>query len=345
MKKNDFHTKLEKLLTPEICLRLCHLHEYRGRQKLLAAGKPLLETIRDDVALESVYAACALERKILPGRKFNADAIRKRFRPPTKNEAAAAGYLDTFRILENNHGTDRFDVERITEIHTELFFSYSDTFESGVRTCEQVKPQNAPFPAELLPPDQIDDRLRSLFAEYMKMRKKKIFDELLLISVFLADFTCIYPFREGFTRLFLLVTRLLLKRAGYMCVNYVAFESEFAKKEKDFQDAVFNSTVLWNQNGNDYSYFTLFLLDTLLAVCEKFETYAMLAPAGSSDTREQIKALLAIRDGPLSRHELSAHITSVTPDRIKQILRELTDEEVLRKTGEGKNTVYTFCPD
>lgn len=332
--------KLRSLLIPEICNRLFRLHEYRGRQNILASGKLFLDAFRQDVAIDSVNAVCVLEQRKLPNQKFDIHAIQSRHRHPTGNEAAAAGYFDTFQILEAPHGIERFNVERIVEIHTELFFMYSDYFEQTFRTCELIKFSGLPAPAETLPHEKIESTLSSLVSTYIKMHKQKTFDEILLISVFLVDFLCIYPYKEGFTRLFLLIARLLLKRAGYLAVDYVSFESEFAKNQKDLQDAVFNSTVLWNKGENDYSYFTVFMLDTLLSVYEKYETYLKTVPAGQPDAKELVKTLLEIKRVPMSRQDFSRHITSVTPDRIKQILRELTDEGFLMKAGKGKKTVY-----
>lgn len=341
MEMTNYREKLENLLKPDICRRLFMLHEYRGRQELVATGKPVLDMLRPDVAIESVQSACFLEGRRFTAGNTDVAAIKNHLRPPTKTEAAAAGFFDTFQILQDKHGADRFSTERIAEIHSELFFMYSGSFETSFRTNAPKNKNSIPFPAEDLPAEQIDNSLKSLLSAYKKLIKQKTFDEILLISVFLIDFICIYPYNEGFPRLFLLVTRLLLKHAGYMAIEYVSFESELAKNAKQFQDSVFNSTVLWNKGENDYTYFTIFLLDTLLAVYEKFEGYANAVSGINSGAKDSVKALFTIREEPLSRQDIAKRITSVTSDRIKQILRELTDEGFLIKKGEGKNTSYT----
>ena len=69
-------------------------------------------------------------------------------------------------------------------------------------------------------------------------------DPLILIPIFVHDFLCIHPFRDGNGRMSRLLTTLLLYRSGYFVGKYISLEAKIAKIKDLYYDALSDS-----QNG------------------------------------------------------------------------------------------------
>lgn len=330
------------LLTPEICGRLAALHRFSGRQLLLAEKRPFLEIIRRDSVYESAYAACAFEGLRMPSGGAAAFPSARRSGRRTAAESALSGYASAIRILQGRHGAERFSPERLLEMQAELYFTGGGCPENEFRKADPKISRNGrlPAPAEILPHEEVESAVSTAFARYASLRKIPFCDEFLVASVFLTDFLAVLPFREANARLFFLVARLLLKRAGFSAADYLPLEEEFASAAGVFSEALFNSTVLWVSRENDYSYLTVAFLDILLSLCRRFEDCAAAVPEGPLSAKESVRLLLQLKGKEMTVGEISRAIDTVSTDRIGRIASELLSLGLIRSVPSGRRSAY-----
>ena len=85
-------------------------------------------------------------------------------------------------------------------------------------------------------------------------------DPLILIPVFVHDFLCIHPFRDGNGRMGRLLTTLLLYRSGYYVGKYISLEAKIAKIKDAYYDSLSESQEGWHEENDNPVPFINYLL-------------------------------------------------------------------------------------
>jgi Fic family protein len=93
------------------------------------------------------------------------------------------------------------------------------------------------------------DRLTNTFIEATNKEK---YDPLLLIPMFILDFLCIHPFRDGNGRINRLLTLLLLYRSGYIAGKYISIEMIIEKIKETYYEALQDNSINWYEEKNIY---------------------------------------------------------------------------------------------
>ena len=77
------------------------------------------------------------------------------------------------------------------------------------------------------------DGMNRLCAALREARQAKVYDDLLLIPLFILDFLCIHPFADGNGRMSRLLTLLLLYHSGYIVGKYISVEMMIEQSDDD----------------------------------------------------------------------------------------------------------------
>lgn len=96
-------------------------------------------------------------------------------------------------------------------------------------------------------------------------------DPLILIPIFVHDFLCIHPFRDGNGRMSRLLTTLLLYRNGYHVGKYISLEVKINKIKDLYYDALSESQNGWHEGKDDPTPFIKYLLSIVDMAYRDFE--------------------------------------------------------------------------
>ena len=96
-------------------------------------------------------------------------------------------------------------------------------------------------------------------------------DPLILIPVFVHDFLCIHPFRDGNGRMSRLLTTLLLYRSGYYVGKYISLEAKIAKIKDAYYDSLSESQEGWHEENDNPVSFIKYLLSIIDMSYRDFE--------------------------------------------------------------------------
>ena len=95
-------------------------------------------------------------------------------------------------------------------------------------------------------------------------------DPIILIPMFVLDFLCIHPFKDGNGRMSRLLTLLLLYRAGYIVGKYISIEKLISDTKELYYDSLQRSSYGWYEEENDYEPFTKYMLGIVAAAYRDF---------------------------------------------------------------------------
>ena len=117
---------------------------------------------------------------------------------------------------------------------------------------------------------ETSESVDKLCEAYLDVITRTDADPLLIIPMFVLDFLCIHPFRDGNGRMSRLLTLLLLYKSEYIVGKYISLEKLIERTKDSYYDALQDSSRLWHEEENDYAPFVTYLLGVIAAAYRDF---------------------------------------------------------------------------
>ena len=215
MKQFDYTEKWKKLLTPEIVSYLTTIHEYKGKQYLIAERHAdVLENLVEMAKIQSTESSNKIEGIYTSEERLKKIVLDKTM-PRTRNEREIAGYRDVLNTIHENFQHIPIRDTFILQLHRDLYkfenASNGGRFKTSDNIIEEEDEKGNKFVRfRPLPAWETPDAIINLCTAYNEAINQGEADSLLLISMFIIDFLCIHPFNDGNGRMSRLFTLLFL---------------------------------------------------------------------------------------------------------------------------------------
>lgn len=294
--------------------------------------------------VQSVKNSNAIEGIITTDERIN-EIINQNSAPLNHNEQEIAGYRDALNLIHNNYKNLNFSEVNILSFHNMIFGISNPDSAGKYKTNDNVimeLKQDGTRSVRFVPvaADETKACMNQLVLAYMEARDNPNINQLLLIPCVILDFLCIHPFSDGNGRISRLLTILLLYKAGFDAGKYISFEEQINKTKNYYYDALKKSSLMWQENKNDYFYFIDNFLRTLF-ICYK-ELDKRFATVNNKKVNKQVRIEATVLNSllPISKKEVSEILPDVSITTIEFVLSNLIKENKIIKIGEGKNTRY-----
>lgn len=163
---------------------------------------------------------------------------------------------------------------------------------------------------------------------------------LLLIPCVILDYLCIHPFEDGNGRTSRLLSLVMLYNEGYDVGKYVSFEGVIDEREGLYYESLDRSDQGWHENANDCWPFVIDFLGDLLECYRRLSS--VFESSGDGGKSERVEAAVRRSDGPVSRQDLCERLGDVAPSTISAVLKRLTNEGKVEKTGTFRDARYRW---
>ncbi len=164
---------------------------------------------------------------------------------------------------------------------------------------------------------------------------------LLIIGVFIVTFLAIHPFHDGNGRLSRILTTLLLLKSGYLYVPYSSLESIIEESKEGYYLALRKTQGTFNQDETNWEPWLLFFLRALQRqknrLQAKLKNEKIMASTLSALSISIIE--LASEHGRVTTQAIEK-VTGDSKSTIKARLKELTNDNILVRYGQGRATWY-----
>ena len=160
------------------------------------------------------------------------------------------------------------------------------------------------------------------------------------IPIFVHDFLCIHPFRDGNGRMSRLLTTLLLYKNGYVVGKYISLEKKIQITKNEYYSALRQSSENWIDNNNDDTSFIKYLLGTILAAYRDFESRVNIVSKRLS-AFEMVENAVNNKIGKFTKSDIMEMCPEIGRASIENALKRLCDEGKLEMHNAGRSTFYS----
>ena len=347
MRNYDYREKWKKLLTPEIISLLTSIHEYKGEQRLIAERyADVLTDLVDIARIQSTESSNKIEGIYTSDERLKKIVLDKTM-PQNRNEQEIAGYRDVLNTIHENYDFIPIRATLLLQLHRDLYkFQGAGTggvFKNVDNTIEEVDENgNAKIRFQPVSAWETPEAVDQLCAAYNQVLKEPDVDPLLIMPMFILDFLCIHPFRDGNGRMSRLLTLLLLYQGGYYVGKYISIEKLIERTKDSYYEDLQASSTGWHEEINDYAPFVKYLLGVVVASYREFFERTKLITSVKMSKPERIAEEIKNHIGTITKAQLVEQVPDVSQTTVQRTLTELTKQGKIIKLGAGRYIKYRW---
>ncbi len=294
--------------------------------------------------VQSIKSSNAIEGIITSDERIAA-IVNQDSAPLNHNEAEIAGYRDA--LNEIHLGYDRMDFREseILRLHAIMLnivgYEYGGQYKTDDNLIIELgadgkrKVRFRPVPAAETP-----EAMEQLELAYLDAKSNTNINQLLLIPCVILDFLCIHPFRDGNGRMSRLLSLLLLYKNGYDAGKYVSFEEQINNYKVYYYDALYQSSVGWNENKNTYFPFIENFLSTLYMCYKELDKRFAVVNGRKITKKARIEATVLNSLTPISKADICKILPDVSPTTVETVLGSMVKSQQIKQVGTGRMTRY-----
>lgn len=313
--------------------------EARGKQQLWEQRKPeVLSALKDLAMIQSVESSNRIEGVEIQQQRLK-PLVLGNARPRSRPEEEISGYRHALELIHSKH----IDLEIIPKTITR----FHDLAQEGAGDAGLWKTKNNEIiefdlkgqrNIRFIPVDanQTPQYMKQLCLSYRDEIKNAHLPSLIVCALFILDFLCIHPFRDGNGRVSRLLTLLLLYQQDIHVGKYISLERIIEENKGDYYEALRKSSKNWHKKEHDPLPWINFFLSTLR------EAYKELAKKVEADLRsgsgkgEIVEKTILNQPATFTLRDIQLQCPNVSSPMIKKILNDLKKSKKITLMGRGR---------
>lgn len=342
MKSFENNNLKNLLIRPALLKTVSRLGQFHGKADLYKNQVPqVLTTLRQSAVIQSTESSNRIEGVVIADNKRFREILENKTTPESRSEQEIAGYRDVLNTIHGSFADIPFNEGVVLQLHRDLFKfttenggiwkqvdnTITETAADGTKIV-RFKPVAA---------WQTKQAMESLHKEY----KETTVDPLISIPVYVLDFLCIHPFRDGNGRMARLLSLLLLYHAGYDVGRYISLERVVEETKDGYYDALQASSQGWHEGKHDLMpWLEYFLGVMLLTAYKEFEHRVGLVESAKGAKAAMIVSAIEKLPMRFTIGDVAEHCPTVGIDHIRKTLRLQRDAGKIRSEGRGPRAVW-----
>lgn len=319
---------------------LRNLGECRGRQALYAGQRPgVLESLRTVATIESIDSSNRLEGITAPQLRIK-DLVLHNTNPRNRSEQEIAGYRDALELIHESRKDMPVTINVIKQLHVRV---YGYLGEQGGRWKPvdndiverdengQIVRVRCRTVSAVATPQAMD----SLIEGYALAEQERQ-EALVFIPLFILDFLCIHPFRDGNGRLARLLTLLLLYHFDYEVGRYISLERIFEKSKEGYYESLEASSIGWHEAKHDVNPWLNYFWGVLQRAYNEFEERVAHIGTGRGSKSKQVRDAVVRKLGSFAISDIERDCPGVSKETIRSVLQAMRKEHLVELRGRGR---------
>lgn len=329
--------------TPEILSSLRAIGESKGKEELFVKQSPdILEMLLENAIIQSTESSNRIEGVTAPHERVM-KIVQSNVTPRNRPEQEIAGYRDVLNLIHQSHKDIPLSENVILQFHSTLYRYTS--IKSGFwkladnEIIEQRPDGSKHVRFKTVPAPETPEYMLNLISLYNEHSQNNSLDPLILIPLFIFDFSCIHPFNDGNGRVARLLTLLLLYKAGYRVGKYISLERIIEESKESYYEALAKSSKGWHEGVHNIIPWMEYFYGILIAAYKEFESRVGSFKGKGSKT-EQVKRTITSFIKPFSIVDIERICPNISRDMIRKVLRELRDQGEIKPTTKGRGAKW-----
>ena len=344
MKQFDYSKLKNRLWDKEVINYVGLIHEYKGRQELYLSQKPEeLDKLIEIAKRQSTEASNEIEGIVTTNQRLK-ELVEDKTTPKNRSEKEILGYRNVLNLIHEDYEYIPIKPNYILQLHKELYsfmdVTYGGKFKDTPNEIDAVYPDGTKKVIfRPLEPYETPDAIEKLCNEYEKTISNYGLDPLLVIPVFIHDFLCIHPFNDGNGRMSRLLTTLLLYKSGFFVGKYISLEKKIQITKEEYYFALSESSKGWIEDENDDTPFVKYMLGIIVAAYRDFEGRVNIV-SEKLPAKDMVSNAINKKIGKFTKNDIQELCPEIGIKSIEKALKELCEENVIKKNGTGRATFY-----
>lgn len=347
MRNYDYTEKWVKLLTPQIVGYLTTIHEYRGEQRLIASRHAdVLNDLVEVARIQSTESSNKIEGIYTSDERLRKIVLDKTM-PRSRDEREIAGYRDALNTIHENYEHIPIKSTFLLQLHRDLYKFENGGMGGSFKNVDNIieeKNMEGVSSVRFQPVAawETGESVDKLCEAYHNAVNRTDAEPLLIIPMFILDFLCIHPFRDGNGRMSRLLTLLLLYKSEYIVGKYISIEKLIEKTKSSYYEALQDSGGSWHEEENDYAPFVTYLLGVIAAAYREFFERTRLIEEKTAAKPDRVAEAIREQIGTITKSEIMQRVPGVSQTTVQRTLTELIKLRRIKKIGNGRYTKYTW---
>ncbi len=321
------------------------LGEYLGKQTLFRQQMPeVLDTLIEQARVESAESSNRLEGIKAPHFQIE-KMVLKLVEPRNRSEQEIAGYRDVLEMHHERAEHIPMTPNVILQLHQKLYGYLPGEGGHWKMTDNEIVERDGrgnvtrvrfkPVPAVVAPSAM--DALCSALKERSGAGAP---EALVLIPLFVLDFLCIHPFRDGNGRMARLLTLQLLYQSGYEVGRYISLERVIEEAKEGYYETLEISSQNWHESRHDPMPWLRYFWGTLLKAYKEFEERVGVVARSVGGKSHRVREAVLRQIAPFSISEIERICPGISRETIRNVLREMRDGKIIGPTGKGRGAKW-----
>jgi Fic family protein len=336
--KPEFLASLAFRPTDAAALR--SLGECLGKQKLyVKQRRETLDSLRTVAAIESTDASNRLEGITAPEARVRA-IVEHKAEPRDRSEQEIAGYRDALELIHKSTADMPVTTNVIRQLHKTIYQYMGEGGGNWKMTDNEIVERDANgnitrvrFKAlsAVATPQAMEDLITGYEQALADGQ-----DPMIVIPLFVLDFLCIHPFRDGNGRVARLLTLVLLYHAGYQVGRYISLERLFEASRESYYETLEASSRGWHESQQDVMPWVTYFWGVLIRAYKEFEDRVGKIDIGRGSKAQQVREAVNRQIAPFRIADFEREVPGVGRETIRLVLREMKKEGRLETEGHGR---------
>lgn len=261
-----------------------------------------------------------------------------RARPADRSEAELQGYREALKLIHTSAAKLAITPALIRQLHRMIQADAGDAGQWKKADNEIVELRPGFAPVVRFKPVSAKDTptaVEQLCRAYRHILDQTKVPPLLADALFVLDFLCIHPFRDGNGRVSRLLTLLALYQHGYEVGRYISLERLVEDAKEDYYEVLGRSSQRWHEGKHDWQPWASFYLGIIHRAYRLFEERAGQIKTARGAKRQMVEDAVAAFSGPFTLLDLERACPGVSRDMVRRVLRDLQHAGCVTSLGRG----------
>jgi Fic family protein len=312
--------------------------EAKGKQVVWELQRPeLLAALREMAMIQSVESSNRIEGVEVEARRLK-PLLMGKLTPKDRPEEEVIGYRRALKYLLSKKNLEANSLF-VRKLHAFAQEGASDAgkwkrkdneiIEIDQRGNRKIryKAVSAKDTAKFM------DLLSGHYNEELQQEKNP---ELLLVALYVLDFLCVHPFRDGNGRVSRLITLALLNQQGFTVGKWISLERLVEERKEDYYEALKKSSAGWQEGKHDVLPWLNFFMSILRQAYKEFAARMEHASKEIRGKGELIQQIIFSQESSFSLRELRLQLPGVSEQMIKKILNDAKKDKKILLQGKGR---------
>lgn len=324
-----------------LLLTVGELQEFKGKQELWQRTTPeVLAHLLNVAMIESVESSSRMERIEVGPR--TRDRLLLKDEPPAsenRDELEFAGYRDALDLIHKNAADMTLTESVVKQLHHSLMrYTPSGGGEYKIAANDIVEKDAAGNITRVrfktVEPLLVEPYMQTLHERFAEELRAGNVHPLVLVTLYVHDFLCIHPFKDGNGRVARLVTVLMLHKLGYDVGRYVSIERIIEESKAGYYASLSASDAGWYESKHTHLPFTEYLLATVLSAYRELVKSTALDFSHGAKKR-MVRRIVESMPAEFRLADVERKCSLLKRDSIRNAMTALRVEGIIESFGRG----------